>query len=62
MAKPLDEVQSPKVPKRVYVELASLADMDDQQIDAYASQLADWLRPQLQAQVRQQDPKTQEER
>ena len=39
MAKPLDEYQSPKVPKRVYVELASLADMDDQQIDAYASQL-----------------------
>jgi hypothetical protein len=62
MAKPLDEEQSPKVPKRVYVELANLADMDDQQIDAYASQLADWLRPQLQAQVRQQEAKAQEER
>jgi hypothetical protein len=62
MAKPPDEEQSPKVPKRVYVELASLADMDDQQIDAYASQLADWLRPQLQAQVRQQEAKAQEER
>jgi hypothetical protein len=36
--------------------------MDDQQIDAYASQLADWLRPQLQAQVRQQEAKAQEER
>jgi hypothetical protein len=62
MAKPLDEERIPKVPKRVYVELANLADMSDQQIDAYASQLADWLRPQLQAQVRQQEAKTQEER
>jgi len=61
MDKPLDEDQSPKVPKRVYVELASLADMNDQQIDAYASQLADWLRPQRQAQVRQQEPTAQKE-
>ena len=52
MAKPVDDKNQPKVPKRVYVQLAGIADMSDQEIDAYASELADWLRPQLMAQAK----------
>jgi len=52
MAKPVDDKNQPKVPKRVYVQLAGIADMSDEEIDAYASELADWLRPQLMAQAK----------
>ena len=52
MAKPVDDKNQPKVPKRVYVRLTGIADMSDEEIDAYASELADWLRPQLMAQAK----------
>jgi len=52
MAKPIDDKNESKVLKRVYVQLAGVADMSDEEIDAYASQLVDWLRPQLMAQAK----------
>jgi hypothetical protein len=52
MAKPLDDKHETKVPKRVYVQLAGIADMSDEEIGVYASELADWLRPQLSAQAK----------
>ena len=52
MAKPIDDKQEPKVPKRIYVQLAGIADMSDEEIGVYAGELADWLRPQLLAQAK----------